>query len=172
MLTQYAAVLVFIAIGVLFVYGNLLIGRLVRPNRPSRDKSTIYECGEPTIGSAWIRFNSRFYTIALVYLLFDVEVVVLVPAAMVLREMAGTSEGAVALIGLLVFLGVLVLGLIYEWHYGNLDWIQPGEGELEADDGPVDESPFATYDLLDAAEPKPAPTLAAREAASAPGGTP
>ncbi len=84
----------------------------------------MYECGEPTIGSTWIRFNSRFYTVALVYLLFDVEVVVLVPAMLVLRELKTSSVGVyAALIALLVFVALLVLGLAYEWFYGNLDWI-------------------------------------------------
>ncbi|OPZ07735.1 MAG: NAD(P)H-quinone oxidoreductase subunit 3 [candidate division BRC1 bacterium ADurb.BinA292] len=129
MLTQFAAVLVFTLVGIVFVFGNLLLGWLARPRQPSAEKETIYECGEPTIGSAWIRFNSRFYTVALVYLLFDVEVVVLIPAMMVFREVAGGPGGAVALIGLLAFLGLLVLGLAYEWHYGNLDWIRRTDEE-------------------------------------------
>ena len=120
---EFAAVLVFMLLGTLFLIGGLVFGWLVRPRKPSPEKSTIYECGEPTIGSAWIRYNSRFYTVALVYLLFDVEVVILVPAALVLREMAGTGAAWAALVGLLVFLAVLTLGLAYEWHYGNLNWI-------------------------------------------------
>ena len=126
-LTQFAAVLVFIVLGVIFVYGNLLLGSLARPKKPTRDKNTVYECGEPTIGSAWVRYNSRFYTIALVYLLFDVEVVVLLPAGLVLREMTGLGYGWTALLGILVFVAVLILGLAYEWFYGNLDWAGQAE---------------------------------------------
>jgi NADH-quinone oxidoreductase subunit A len=123
MYIEFASVLVFLTLGFAFVAGSLVFGWFVRLSRPSRDKSRIYECGEPTIGSAWIRYNSRFYTVALVYLLFDVEVVVLVPAALVLREFAGAGTAFAALVGLLVFLGVLGLGLAYEWANGNLDWI-------------------------------------------------
>jgi NADH-quinone oxidoreductase subunit A len=127
MILQFAAVLVFVFLGIAFVFGNLLIGSLIRPKSPEKEKQTIYECGEPTIGSTWIRFNSRFYTVALVYLLFDVEVVVLVPAMLVLKELKLAGTGLTALVALLVFLAVLVLGLAYEWYYGNLDWIRPQE---------------------------------------------
>lgn len=127
MYTQFAVVLVFILVGLIFVFGSLLIGYLVRPGRYQKAKMAIYECGEPTLGSAWIRFNSRFYTIALVYLLFDVEVVVLVPMALVLKSLGVAGLGASALVALLVFLGVLALGLAYEWFYGNLDWIRSDE---------------------------------------------
>ena len=131
---EFAAVLVFMLLGTLFLVGGLVFGWLVRPRKPSVAKSTIYECGEPTIGSPWIRYNSRFYTVALVYLLFDVEVVILVPAALVLREMAGAGAAWAALVGLLVFLAVLTLGLVYEWFYGNLNWIgEAGMSVTEAD---------------------------------------
>jgi NADH-quinone oxidoreductase subunit A len=123
MYAEFTAILVFALLGVSFVVGGVVFGWFVRPRKPDPDKGAIYECGEPTIGASWIRYNSRFYTVALVYLLFDVEVVVLVPIALVLRELAGIGFGSVALIGLLVFLAVLVLGLAYEWFYGNLDWI-------------------------------------------------
>jgi NADH-quinone oxidoreductase subunit A len=128
MLENFAAVLIFGLLATVFVFGNLALGWLVRPRRPGMEKNSIYECGEPTIGSTWIRFNSRFYTVALVYLLFDVEVVVLMPALLVLRhQIVPTGFGFVALVSLLVFLGLLVLGLAYEWFYGNLDWIRAAE---------------------------------------------
>ncbi len=120
---EFAAVLIFLVLGALFLAGGLIAGYFVRPSHPSADKNAIYECGEPTIGSAWIRYNSRFYTVALVYLLFDVEVVVLVPAALVLRDLAKSGVAWAALVSLMVFLAVLTLGLAYEWFYGNLNWI-------------------------------------------------
>jgi len=133
---EFAAVLVFMLLGVVFLAGSLVFGWFVRPSQPTPEKSTIYECGEPTIGSAWVRYNSRFYTVALVYLLFDVEVVVLVPAALVLREMAGAGRAWAGVVGLLVFLGLLALGLAYEWYYGNLDWI--GETSMSVADMDAD----------------------------------
>lgn len=124
---DFTAVLVFLLLGSVFVIGSLIFGWLVRPRRKQAQKERIYECGEPTIGSAWIRFNSRFYNVALVYLLFDVEIVVLVPAALVLRSLAQKGVAVAPLIGILVFLFVLTLGLAYEWRWGNLDWISADE---------------------------------------------
>lgn len=124
MYLQFGAVLVFIILGVLFVIGNMLIGSLIRLARPDKDKISVYECGEPTIGSSWIRYNSRFYTVALVYLLFDVEVVVLIPAMLVLKDVTAAGMGGVALVALMIFIGLLALGLAYEWYWGNLDWIK------------------------------------------------
>lgn len=124
MLFHFAAVLVFFLMSLAFVFGNLLIGHFARPNNPTLDKLRIYECGEPTIGSSWIRYNIRFYTIALVYLIFDVEVVFLFPAALVLKEM-----GALALFEVMTFVGVLVIGLVYAWRYGNLEWISSAESD-------------------------------------------
>lgn len=124
---EFAAVLIFLVLGTVFVAGGLIAGWFVRPNRPNPDKDSVYECGEPTIGSSWIRYNSRFYTVALVYLLFDVEVVLLVPAALVLRELSNNGTAFAALIGVMVFVSVLTLGLAYEWFYGNLNWIADTE---------------------------------------------
>jgi len=134
MLYHFAIVLVFLLMSFAFVFGNLLIGFLARPRHPTEEKLMIYECGEPTIGDSWIRYNIRFYTIALVYLIFDVEVVFLFPAALVLRDL-----GALALFEVLTFVIVLLVGLIYAWRYGNLDWIStvdedesvPGSSQIE-----------------------------------------
>ena len=106
MYAQFGAVLVFIAVGVAFVLGNLVIGHFVRLSRGNAGKTTVYECGEPTIGSSWIRYNSRFYNVALVYLLFDVEVVLLIPAALVFKQMAAEGRAVLPLIGILVFLSL------------------------------------------------------------------
>ncbi|MBI3735716.1 NADH-quinone oxidoreductase subunit A, partial [Candidatus Sumerlaeota bacterium] len=83
-------------------------------------------CGEPSIGPSWIRYNIRFYTIALVYLIFDVEVVFLFPIALVMKNM-----GALALVETLTFVAVLAIGLVYAWRYGNLNWITAVEDETE-----------------------------------------
>src|SRR4051794_37698602 len=90
----------FLVIAVVFVAFHLLLGRLVRPNRPSAEKSTIYECGEPTIGSAWIQFDLRFYVVALLFVIFDVEVAFFFPWAEVfgkanaIRLTADDPQGA------------------------------------------------------------------------------
>ena len=127
MLFHFGAVGLFLLVGVVFIYGTLLVGRLVRPSRYEPQKKIIYECGEPTVGSAWIRYNIRFYTIALVYLIFDVEAIFLFPAALVLKEFKAEGLGALALIEIMFFVGVLLVGLAYAWRYGSLDWIRNEE---------------------------------------------
>lgn len=75
--------LIFVVVGFVFVFFHLMLGRLVRPIKPDPDKLTIYECGEPTIGSAWIQFDLRFYVVALLFVIFDVEVAFFFPWAVV-----------------------------------------------------------------------------------------
>ncbi|AXA35658.1 NADH-ubiquinone oxidoreductase chain A [Candidatus Sumerlaea chitinivorans] len=121
---DFLAALIFFAVGLAFVYVNLGIGALLRPHLPSKDKARIYECGEPTVGSAWVRYNIRFYTIALVFLVFDVETVFLFPVARVLRWFTQHGLGWVALLEILGFVAVLVVALAYAWRFGNLDWLR------------------------------------------------
>jgi len=71
--------LIFVAVGVGFLTVNMFVGKLIRPNRPSPEKQTIYECGEPTIGSSWIQFDVRFYVVALLFVVFDVEMAFFFP---------------------------------------------------------------------------------------------
>lgn len=93
---------------------------LLRPHRPYPEKLTSYECGEEPIGNAWIRFNVRFYVIALIFLIFEVEIVFLFPWALVYREL-----GLFAFIEMAVFLLILLVGLAYVWVKGDLDWDKP-----------------------------------------------
>jgi NADH-quinone oxidoreductase subunit A len=81
--TLVAYVLLFTAIGAFFIFIHLVIGRFVRPNRPDAEKLTVYECGEPTIGSAWVQFDLRFYVVALLFVIFDVEMAFFFPWAVV-----------------------------------------------------------------------------------------
>jgi len=78
-----AYLLLFVAVGIGFIFVHLMAGKLIRPNRPDPSKGTIYECGEPTIGSAWIQFDLRFYVVALLFVIFDVEVAFFFPWAVV-----------------------------------------------------------------------------------------
>ncbi|MFN3134360.1 MAG: NADH-quinone oxidoreductase subunit A [Candidatus Kryptonium sp.] len=120
MLSEFAKVLLFLIIGVVFVAGALIVNRLIRPHRPNPEKSTIYECGEEPIGNPWIRFNIRFYTVALVFLIFEVEVVFLFPWAVIYKEL-----GLFAFIEMVVFLLILILGYVYAWAKGDLEWDKP-----------------------------------------------
>lgn len=129
-LFNFSAVLILFAVGFGFVYVNLAIGALLRPGKYEENKMRIYECGEPTIGSSWGRYNIRFYTIALVFLIFDVETVFLFPVATAMRWFKNNGLGWFALSEILVFVVVLLLGLAYAWRYGNLDWVRGSAAEV------------------------------------------
>jgi len=122
------ATLVFFVGTLVFVFLSIGIGRLVRPRVPTSDKNRIYECGEPTIGSAWVRYNIAFYMVALVFLVFDVETVFLFPVAKVYRWFVANGFGSVALLEIIGFVAILVIGLVYAWRFGNLDWAAPVSG--------------------------------------------
>ena len=119
MYRDFGTVLVFILLGIVLVYVPLLIQKLVAPHNPIREKLTTYECGEEPEGSAWLQFNIRFYVIALIFLIFDVEVIFLFPWAVVYQEM-----GLVAFIEMGIFLLILIVGLAYVWKKGDLDWVK------------------------------------------------
>jgi NADH-quinone oxidoreductase subunit A len=86
-------------------------------------KGLAYECGEPAYGSSFIRFDIRFYVIALVFLIFDVEVVFLVPWAVALRGLTEAGMGALAFAEAAIFVAVLTVGLVYVWSRGDIEWI-------------------------------------------------
>lgn len=163
--------LVFLVIGSVFLFIHLLIGSFIRPAKPEADKLTIYECGEPTVGSAWIQFDLRYYVVALLFVVFDVEVAFFFPWAVVfgttneyaaeqaafvqsksaadearatvlLNELQSdvtgpalggsttlTAAGAknwawIALLDVLVFFAVLMVGFAYLWRRGDIDWVR------------------------------------------------
>jgi NADH-quinone oxidoreductase subunit A len=118
-LTQYGAVLAFIVVAVGFLVVNLLVWWLIRPRRFSEEKLTTYECGENPTGTAWIQFNIRFYVFALIFIIFDVEAVFLLPWAVVFRKL-----GRLAFAEGLVFLAILGVALVYVWGKGDLEWVR------------------------------------------------
>jgi len=117
---DFLTILIFMLFGGAFVLLNMVaIGRLLRAKtKYTEQKSTTYECGEPTFGSAFVRFDIRFYVLALVFVIFDVEVLFLFPWAVVLKDM-----GMLALVEAAVFIVVLGVGLAYVWKKGDIDWI-------------------------------------------------
>lgn len=116
---ELLSISIFLGFGLVFVGFNLLIGKLVRPNLPNAEKLAIYECGEPTIGESWVQFDLRFYIVALFYLVFDVEVALIYPWAVVFRQFP-----AEALVIGTPFLLVIVIGYAYEWYSGSLEWVR------------------------------------------------
>lgn len=117
---HFATVLVFMVVGVGMAVFVLLLSRLLRPFKPGHDKSSIYECGERPVGSPWIKFNIRFYVIALIFVVFDVEIVLLYPWATIYKEM-----GVLSFVYLLIFLVSLLEALVYVWKKGDLEWVKP-----------------------------------------------
>jgi NADH-quinone oxidoreductase subunit A len=113
------SITIFLAFGFGFVLVNMLVGAVVRPSAPNAEKSSIYECGEPTVGSSWVQFDLRFYVVALFYLIFDVEVALIWPIAVVFRNHAGP---ALVIAG--IFMALILIGYVYEWYSGSLDWIR------------------------------------------------
>jgi len=120
MLTEFGRVLLFLIIGAGFVAIGLLAAWLLRPHRPYPSKNATYECGETPIGDTRVRLNIRFYVVALIFLIFDVEVVFLFPWATVYK-----SLGWFAFVEMLVFLTILLVGFAYVWRKGDLDWDKP-----------------------------------------------
>lgn len=124
MLFDFSNVLVFMVLGAAFVGVNLLIGRLLRPSNPQVRKLSTYECGEPATGSAWVNFNIRFYVVALIFIIFEVEIAFIFPVATVFRQWIESGRGLFAFIEVFLFIGILFIGLAYTWRKGDLEWIK------------------------------------------------
>jgi NADH-quinone oxidoreductase subunit A len=120
---HFAGVLVFIVMAIGFVIANLLLARLLRPKSGQEPgKLAIYECGEPTVGQAWIRFDIRFYTVALMFVVFDVEVALLFPWGTVYRDLVERGVGGLAFLEAGAFIVILMVGLGYVWARGDIEW--------------------------------------------------
>ena len=122
---HYATVFVFILVGFVFAGIALGVAKLLRPSNPSPAKQSTYECGEVPIGSSWVRFNVRFYLVALFFIVFDVEVIFLYPWAVVFKQLFPVpGMGAIVFWEMIIFLAILALGLAYVWVKGDLDWVK------------------------------------------------
>ncbi|SEL75845.1 NADH-quinone oxidoreductase subunit A [Parapedobacter koreensis] len=128
-ITEFGKILLIGVMGILLVLFTLLLGKLISPKKPTPEKLSTYECGEEAVGSSWIPFNSRFYVIALVFLLFDVELVFIFPWATIFGrpELIGADArwGWFTLAEMAVFVGILIIGLVYVWRKGDLEWVKP-----------------------------------------------
>ncbi len=120
MVFDFNSVLLFLAVGFVFMAMALAMSRLIQPKSLSGpDKYIPYECGEIPEGTAWIRFNIRFYVVALIFIVFDVEIVFLMPWAVIFKKL-----GAFAFAEGVIFIFILAVGLAYVWKKGDLEWVK------------------------------------------------
>ena len=117
MLEQYFPVLLFILFGVTVGAVLLAVGTLLSPNRPDAEKLSPYECGFEAFEDARMKFDVRYYLIAILFILFDLEIAFLFPWAVVFHEI-----GTFGFLAMVLFLTILVVGFIYEWKKGALEW--------------------------------------------------
>ncbi|MCC7541598.1 MAG: NADH-quinone oxidoreductase subunit A [Deltaproteobacteria bacterium] len=133
MLMAYGAVAIFFMVAAGFIFGSMIMGKLIRPDHPYAEKLATYECGEAPVGSAWFNFNPRFYIIALIYIIFDVEIAFIYPITTVFRRWIAQGWGWVALLEVVIFIAILLLGLVYVWAKGDLEWIRSVRGGAALD---------------------------------------
>ncbi|MCP4684589.1 MAG: NADH-quinone oxidoreductase subunit A [bacterium] len=117
-MSEYLSVLIFAVTGAAIVLFTFFISKLIRPHNPYPEKGVTYECAEDAIGDSWIRFNPRFYIFALIFVIFDVEVIFLFPWAVAFGEL-----GLFALVEMVIFILILFFGLFYAWKKGVLKWV-------------------------------------------------
>jgi NADH-quinone oxidoreductase subunit A len=146
---ELSGIFFFVGVGISVPLLMLTLGWLLRPATPSDTKLMIYECGEVPTQQAWFNFNPRFYIVALIFLIFDVEVAFTYPVATVFRRWVARGQGGFAFAELFVFIAILALGLAYVWRHGDLEWIRQ-----------------ARQDTLERLEPTQAPAHPAQEKAA------
>ena len=113
----WLSILIMIALGAAFALGSIVLSSLVGPRKPSPEKAAPYECGMPPVGDARERQSVKFYLVAMIFLLFDIEIAFLYPFAMALRELRW-----IGFIQMLLFFLIMLAGYIYVWRKGVFDW--------------------------------------------------
>jgi NADH-quinone oxidoreductase subunit A len=121
---DYGVILALAVLGLLFLAAMVGLQKLLAPNNPFARKLMPYECGEPPTGNAWINFNLRFYLIALVFVIFEVEVAFIYPVAAVYLDWVRRGQRLFALVEIMLFLLILFVGLIYVWVKRDLEWVK------------------------------------------------
>ena len=120
LLLEYLPILIFIGLAAVLGGALIVVPLLIAPSKPDPEKLSAYECGFPAFGDARMKFDVRFYLVAILFIIFDLEVAFLFPWAITLTDMG--AAGAFAFWSMMVFLGVLTVGFIYEWKKGALEW--------------------------------------------------
>lgn len=134
-LMDYAPIIVMFTVAMGFASSQILVTQLVGPRKRTATKLMPYECGKDPVGSARDRFSIKFYNVAVVFLLFDIEVLFMIPFAVAFKELfkVNVSYGTIAFIEIMVFIATLVIGLIYAWKKGTFDWNVQARAEAKAE---------------------------------------
>lgn len=122
MAAQFGVAFGFLLGGFFFVFAGVTTAKILAPRNPYDAKLSTYECGEEPVGSPWIRFNIRYYMVALLFLIFDVEVLFIIPWAVEYQNLI-PKIGVLAFVEMIIFIAILFVGLIYCWVKGHLEWI-------------------------------------------------
>jgi NADH-quinone oxidoreductase subunit A len=122
MTANYIGVAVFFVLSIAFVAGTFTASWFLRPHRPYAEKLTTYECGERPVGGAWVQFRIVFYLFTLAFVLFDVEVVFIIPWAIVVGDFAKLGLGVFVIAEMLVFLAILLVGWLFALRRGVFNW--------------------------------------------------
>jgi len=136
---DYAPIAIMFLVAMGFALSQLLVTQLIGPRKRTATKLMPYECGKDPIGGARDRFSIKFYTVAVIFLLFDIEVLFIVPFAVAFKSLLGVEQlsgiayGTIALVEILVFLATLVIGYIYVWKKGTFDWGLQARAEARAE---------------------------------------
>lgn len=127
-IAQYGAAALLLALAVVLTTALMTLSHLVSKRIPTREKQMSYECGEDPVGTAWLRFNIRFYVVALVFVLFDVEMALIYPIAAIFKALTSDTTQWTAAVTVFAevafFVAVLFLGLVYIWVKGDLGWVR------------------------------------------------
>lgn len=138
-LMDYAPIGIMFLIAAGFAVSQILVTQLIGPRKRTATKLMPYECGKDPVGSARERFSIKFYTVAVIFLLFDIEVLFMVPFAVAFKELlaqqkiSGIAFGTIAFIEIMIFIGTLVVGYIYVWKKGTFDWGMQARAEARAE---------------------------------------
>jgi NADH-quinone oxidoreductase subunit A len=136
---DYAPIGIMFLVAAGFAVSQLLVTQLIGPRKRTATKLMPYECGKDPVGSARDRYSIKFYTVAVIFLLFDIEVLFIIPFAVAFKSLlaqekiSGIAFGTIAFIEILVFLATLVVGYIYVWKKGTFDWGLQARAEARAE---------------------------------------
>ena len=129
MLHNFGVAFTFLLLMAAFIGLNLLVAKLLSPSNPSAAKSVPYDCGEAPVGVGYRQFNLRFYLVALVFVVFDVEIAFMYPVTAVFRELTLDGWGSLAFVEIAIFVLILTVGFVYAWSEGGLDWVREQTGK-------------------------------------------